>query len=65
MIASLSNGGLSHIQIGGNNIFDFMDNTTANYFLTFAALISVIFLAWSLDKEVVKRQLTNEGTVKA
>ena len=65
MIASLSNGVLSHIQIAGDNIFDFIDNTTANYFLTFAALISVIFLAWSLDKEVVKRQLTNDGTVKA
>ena len=65
MIASLSNGVLSHIQIAGDNIFDFIDNTTANYFLTFAALISVVFLAWSLDKEVVKRQLTNNGTVKA
>lgn len=65
MIASLSNGVLSHIEIGGDNIFDFLDNTTANYFLTFAALISVVFLAWSLDKEVVKRQLTNDGTIKA
>lgn len=65
MIASLSNGVLSHIQIAGDNIFDFIDNTTANYFLTFAALISVIFLAWSLDKEVVKRQLTNDGSIKA
>ena len=65
MIASLSNGVLSHIQIGGDNIFDFIDNTTANYFLTFAALISVVFLAWSLDKEVVKRQLSNDGTINA
>lgn len=65
MIASLSNGVLSHIQIGGDNIFDFLDNTTANYFLTFAALISVVFLGWFLDKEIVKKQLTNNGTIEA
>ncbi len=65
MIASLSNGVLSHIQIGGNNIFDFIDNTTANYFLTTAALISVIFLGWKLDKDIVKKQITSGGTVKA
>lgn len=65
MVASLSNGVLGHIKIFGDNIFDFIDHTTANYFLTFAALISVIFLAWNLDKRVVEKQLTNDGTVKA
>ena len=65
MVASLSNGVLDHIKIFGDNIFDFIDHTTANYFLTFAALISVIFLAWNLDKRVVEKQLTNNGTVKA
>jgi NSS family neurotransmitter:Na+ symporter len=65
MVASLSNGVLSHIKIFGDNIFDFIDHTTANYFLTFAALISVIFLAWNLDKRVVEKQLTNDGTVRA
>lgn len=65
MVASLSNGVLKDKKIGGDNIFDFIDHTTSNYFLTFAALISVIFLGWFLDKEVVKRQLTSDGTVKA
>lgn len=65
MVASLSNGVLGHIKIFGDNIFDFIDHTTANYFLTFAALISVIFLAWNLDKRVVEKQLTNDGTLKA
>lgn len=65
MIASLSNGVLSHIKIGEDNIFDFIDHTTANYFLTTAALISVIFLGWRLSKDVVKKQLTNEGKVEA
>ena len=67
MIASLSNGILGHIKLGKaeENIFDFIDSTTANYFLTFAALISVIFLGWFLDKEVVKKQITSDGAVKA
>lgn len=65
MIASLSNGVLSHIIIAGDNIFDFIDHTTANYFLTTAALLSVIFLGWRLDKDIVKKQLTSGGTVQA
>lgn len=65
MVASLSNGILSEYTIAGDNIFDFIDKTTANYFLTTAALISVIFLGWRLDKDLVKKQLTSGGTLKA
>jgi NSS family neurotransmitter:Na+ symporter len=64
IVATLSNGILSHIEIFGDNIFDFIDNTTANYFLTIAALISVIFLGWFFDKEKIHNQLTNNGTIK-
>lgn len=65
MVASLSNGVLSHILIFGDNIFDFIDNTTANYFLTTAALISVLFLGWSLDRRVIEKQLSNDGSLRA
>ena len=64
MVASLSNGALSHIVIFGDNIFDFLDKVTANYFLPLTALISVIFVGWSLDREVVREQLTNKGELK-
>lgn len=64
MVSSLSNGVLSHIVIFGDNIFDFIDNTTANYFLTTAALISVIFVGWGLNKNIINRQLTNDGSIK-
>lgn len=60
--ASLSNGPLAHINFFGNNFFDFLDEITANYFLTTAALISVIFVGWFMKKDRVKGQLTNEGT---
>lgn len=62
--ASLSNGPLAHIDFFGNNFFDFLDTTTANYFLTTAALISVIFVGWFMDKDKIKNQLTNGGTMK-
>ena len=63
MIASLSNGVLSHIDMFGQNIFDFIDNTTANYFLPTAALISVIFLGWFYSKDKIKEQLSNNGEI--
>lgn len=65
VFASLSQGPLSHIEIFGNNIFDFLDTTTANYFLTTAALISIVFLGWFFSKDKIENQLTNKGTIKA
>lgn len=59
VFASLSNGVLSEFKIFGDNIFDFIDNLTANYFLTGAAFISVIYVGWFLDKEVIIKQLSN------
>ena len=65
VIASLSNGSvLGHIQIAGQNIFDFLDSTTANYFLTSSALISVIYIGWAMDPKIVEKQLTNDGTIQ-
>lgn len=64
IVATLSNGILGHITIFGDNIFDFLDNTTANYFLTIAALISVIFLGWFYNKEKIQNQISNNGTLK-
>ena len=61
MVASLSNGNLSYIEIFGKNIFDFIDYLTANYFLTTAAFLSSIFFAWKLDRKVIENQLTNQG----
>lgn len=60
--ASLANGPLSGKVFFGKNFFDFLDTTTANYFLTTAALISVIFIGWFMNKDRVKAQLTSEGS---
>lgn len=63
MFASLSYGVLSGYLIFGDNLFDFLDKITANYFLPLAALISVIFIGWGYNKEKIKSQLSNENTI--
>lgn len=65
LFSTLSQGPLSHITIFGDDILDFLDATTANYFLTTAALISVIFMGWFFDRDKVENQLTSGGIVKA
>src|SRR5699024_9325527 len=65
LFSTLSQGPLAHIQLFGNDILDFLDQITANYFLTTAALISIIFLGWFYEKDKVENQLTSGGTVKA
>lgn len=64
IVASLSNGELSNISIAGYNIFDFLDNLTADFFLPISALISSLFVGWVLDKQIVENQLTNNGTIQ-
>src|SRR5699024_5605583 len=63
IFASLSNGPLSTKKIFDRNLFDFLDYLTANYFLTIAAFITSLFLGWKLDKKLVEKQLTNDGTI--
>ena len=63
-LSSLSQGVLGDIKIFGSNIFDFVDNTTANYFLPLSALIAVLFVGWGLDRKIVVDQLTNRGDLK-
>ena len=64
VFASLSNGELSGFTVLGYNLFDFLDNLTADFFLPISALISSVFVGWVLDKRIVENQLTNNGTLK-
>ncbi|GAA0462549.1 sodium-dependent transporter [Alkalibacillus silvisoli] len=49
--ASLGFGVWSHIQIGGNNILDMMDNITANVILPLGGLLMAIFVGWYLSRD--------------
>lgn len=62
-ICSLSFGPLSHIQIGGGNIFDFLDSLSSNVLMTLGSLFTVIFVGWRLKKTAVYDEFTNGGTL--
>lgn len=62
-ICSLSFGPLSHIQIGGGNIFDFLDSVSSNVLMTLVSLLTVIFVGWRLKKTDVYDEFTNGGTL--
>jgi NSS family neurotransmitter:Na+ symporter len=62
-VCSLSFGPLSHIQIGGGNIFDFLDSLSSNVLMTLGSLFTVIFVGWRLKKTDVYDEFTNGGTL--
>ena len=62
-VCSLSFGPLSHIQIGGGNIFDFLDNVSSNILMTLVSLFTVIFVGWRLKKSDIYDEFTNGGAL--
>lgn len=62
-VCSLSFGPLSHIQIRGGNIFDFLDSLSSNVLMTLGSLFTVIFVGWRLKKTDVYDEFTNGGTL--
>lgn len=64
VFASLSNGTISHIDFFGYNLFDFLDFVTSSFFLTIGAFIISIFVGWFMDKNAIRDEITNGGTLK-
>ena len=62
-LCSLSFGPLSHIQIAGGNIFDFLDSMSSNILMTIGSLLTVIFVGWRLKRTDVYDEFTNGGTL--
>ena len=62
-LCSLSFGPLSHIKIGGGNLFDFFDNLSSNILMTLGSLLTVLFVGWRLKKTDVYDEFTNGGTL--
>lgn len=62
-MCSLSFGPLSHIQIGGGNLFDFFDNLSSNILMTLGSLLTVLFVGWRMKKTDVYDEFTNGGTL--
>ena len=62
-VCSLSFGPLSHIEIGGGNLFDFFDNLSSNILMTLGSLFTVLFVGWRLKKTEVYDEFTNGSTL--
>ena len=64
VLCSLSFGVMSDVKILGNTIFNFCDKMCSNFLMTVGALLFSIFVGWKMDKEAVRDELTNGGTLK-
>ena len=63
-VASLSVGVWSGWKPFGLTLFDLLDYVTANILLPVGGLFTCIFVGWKLDQQVLKDQITNNGTLK-
>ncbi|MDE6296618.1 MAG: sodium-dependent transporter, partial [Muribaculaceae bacterium] len=63
-LCSLSFGSLSNFKIFGLTIFDFLDNLATNIFLPIVSILVCIFIGWVLNKNYLKNEITNEGSLK-
>ncbi len=63
-LASLSMGALSGFKLFGVGIFDFFDILTDKIFLAIGGLLLAVFVGWFLNKEDLKDELTNGGTIQ-
>lgn len=64
-VCSLSVGPWSGYTICGMTIFDFLDNVTTNYMLPIGGILLCIYMGWVAPRDFFRRQLTNDGTIRA
>lgn len=62
-LCSLSLGSIEGLQLFGMPLFDFLDFVTGQLFLPVGGFFTCIFIAWRMDRQVVRDQFTNWGTV--
>lgn len=62
-VASL--GHLSNFLILGKNIFGVLEYLTANIMLPLGGLFIVLFIGWYYKPQLTRKELTNDGTLKA
>lgn len=64
VLSSLSMGAMSGVTVLGVGFFDFFDILTDKIFLAIGGLLLAVFVGWFLDKEDLRQELTNGGTIK-
>ena len=64
VFCSLSVGGNTDIQVLGLSLMDFCDYLTAQYMLPVGAFLTSIMLGWFVDRQLVKDEFTNGGSLR-
>lgn len=64
ILSSLSLGLMSGVKIFGVGVFDLFDILTDKIFLAIGGMLLAIFVGWTVNKEDLRAELTNEGTTK-
>lgn len=64
ILSSLSMGLMSGVKVFGVGFFDFFDIITDKIFMAIGGLLLAVFVGWFMNKEDLKAELTNEGTIK-
>ena len=62
-LCSLSMGPLNGLTICDKNLFDLFDYISGQTFLPIGGILIAIFVGWSMDKTIIRNQLTNYGTI--
>jgi neurotransmitter:Na+ symporter, NSS family len=65
IVTVLSLGSLGNIKLIGRNIFDFLVFATTNVMLPLGGLCIVLFIGWFYSPALTKKELSNDGQLKA
>lgn len=60
----LSFSSMAEMKIFGLTIFQLLDFSSANIFLPAGGFFIVLFVAWFINRKIVRNELTNEGELK-
>lgn len=64
-ICALSFGSLSHIRLGGLNIFELLDTFTNDILLPLVTIGGCLYVGWFAPRNLLKDQLTNYGNIRS
>lgn len=60
---SLSFGPWQEVTVFGRGFFDLFDFTVTKFLMPLGGLMMTLFVGWYLDRKLVERQLTNDGSI--
>ncbi|MHB8063779.1 MAG: sodium-dependent transporter, partial [Ruminiclostridium sp.] len=63
-LSANSSGILSSIKLLGMTFFDFFDSVSSNILLPLGGLLIAIFIGYFINKQDIKNELSNNGTLK-